>query len=877
MSDLTVLPVTVEHHREPFGIGEATPRVSWVIRTELPDWRQAAYELEIGDRSSGRVDSAESVLVAWGAPPLTSRERRTVRVRVWGEGDTEPSAWSADVVVEAGLLEPADWAAQLIEPLLPEPGGDGEPVALLRREFVLDKPVLRARLYATAHGVYEAEIDGASVGDHVLAPGWTSYRHRLRYQTHDVTRLLSEGVHALGVTLADGWYRGHLGFTGKRQVYGDRTAAFLQLEVDHPDGTRTVVTTDGSWRSTLGAETRADLYKGETVDFRRELPGWSSPGFDDSDWTPVEVGTLDVATLVAPTGPPVRRTETVPVREISFSPSGRTLVDFGQNLVGRIRFALPDGPAGTEITVRHAEVLEHGELGVRPLRKADATDVVVLDGKGPRTWEPRFTFHGFRYAEVTGWPGELHASDLEAVVVHTDLRRTGTFTCSDPDVAKLHENVVWGMRGNFVDLPTDCPQRDERLGWTGDLEAFVPTAAFLYDTSGMLRSWLADLAVEQLEDLGGLVPLYVPWIPLMPFPLSAEAGWGDAAVVVPWTLYQGHGDAGLLADQWPSMTAWLDAFAAAAGERLDFAGVPFMLGDWLDPAAPPDQPGAARTPWPLVASAYLARTARIMAQAAEVVGADGSGYAELAERVAERFRAEYVTATGRVAYPAQTAYALALECDLLLPGQRDHAGRLLAEQVAHDGWHIGTGFLGTPFVTDALVNAGAVASAYELLLQRENPSWLYPVTMGATTVWERWDSMLPDGSINQGEMTSFNHYAYGAVADWLHRTVAGLAPAAPGYRRLRIAPRPGPGITSAGATHETPYGTAAVSWSLEGGTAFSLAVTVPPNTTAQVVLPDGSAPVDVGSGRHSFTATIDEPRPVEKPQLPDFSAPEDHP
>jgi alpha-L-rhamnosidase len=879
MSDLTVLPVTVEHHREPVGIGETAPRLSWVTRTDLADWRQGAYELEVepedGDAwSSGRVDSAESVLVPWGAPPLTSRERRTVRVRVWGEGAAEPSAWSEDVVVEAGLLEPSDWVAELAQPLLPDPGGAGEPVALLRRDFVLDKPVVRARLYATAQGLYEAEIDGAVVGDHVLAPGWTSYRHRLRYQTYDVTDLLGEGRHALGVTLADGWFRGHVGFTGKRHWYGDRTGAFLQLEVDHADGTRTVVTTDGSWRSTLGPETRADIYKGETVDFRRELAGWSTAGFDDADWTPVEVGSLDTATLVAPTGPPVRRTETLPIREISTSPSGKTLLDFGQNLVGRIRFSLPDGPAGTEITVRHAEVLEHGELGVRPLRAADATDVIVLDGNGPRTWEPRFTFHGFRYADVTGWPGELTADALEAVVVHTDLRRTGTFSCSDPDVERLHENVVWGMRGNFVDVPTDCPQRDERLGWTGDLQVFAPTASFLFDASGMLRSWLADLAVEQLEDHDGIVPMYVPFLPLLPFPQQADVGWGDAAVVVPWVLYERTGDVGLLADQWTSMTAWIDVFEKRAGADLDFPEGGFSFGDWLDTAAPPENPAAARTPWQCVATAYLARSARMVAQAAEVLGRDGTRFADLAERAAARFRAEYVTPTGRVAFPSQTAYALALEFDLLTAEQREYAGRLLADQVLKDGFHIASGFLGTPLVTDALTNAGELATAYELLLQRENPSWLYPVTMGATTIWERWDSMLPDGSINAGDMTSFNHYALGAVADWLHRTVAGLAPAAPGYRRLQVEPRPGPGLTSAAATHETPYGTASVAWMLSGGTAFTLDVTVPPNTTAEVVLPDGSAPVQVGSGRHSFSVTIEEPVPVEKPAL--FFNPDDH-
>ncbi|RBY77207.1 alpha-L-rhamnosidase [Geodermatophilus sp. TF02-6] len=872
MSDPSVAPVTVEHHREPLGIGESRPRLSWVVHTDQPEWRQAAYELEIAPSdgepwSSGRVESAESVLVGWDAPPLASRERRTVRVRVWGsvsgEGAAEPSAWSGDAVVEAGLLEPSDWTAQLVQPVLPDDAD--EPVLLLRREFTLDQPVARARLYATAHGVYEAELGGATVGDSVLAPGWTSYRHRLRYQTYDVTDLLGAGANALGVQLADGWFRGYVGFTGGRAHYGDRTGLFAQLEVEHPDGTRTVVTTDGSWRSTPAPTTRAGIYGGETFDARRELPGWSTAGFDDAAWTPVQTGTLDVATLVAPTGPPVRRTQVVPPVAVSASPSGKVLVDFGQNLVGRIRFALPDAPAGTEITVQHAEVLEDGELGTRPLRGARATDVAVLDGNGPRTWEPRFTFHGFRYAQVDRWPAELTRADLEAVVVHTDLRPTGTFTCSDADVTTLHENVVWGMRGNFVDIPTDCPQRDERLGWTSDLAVFVPTASFLYDTAGMLRSWLADLAVEQLEDLDGIVPLYVPWVHLLPFPVQAEAGWGDAAVVVPWTLYQRHGDARVLADQWASMTAWLDAFAGAAGPDLDFAGVPFMLGDWLDPAAPPDRPGAARTPWPLVATAHLARSARITARAAAVLGRDGGEYAALAERAAERFRAEYVTPTGRVAFPAQTAYALALGCDLLTPEQREHAGRLLAEQVAADGWHIATGFLGTPFVTDALTDADEVATAYELLLQRENPSWLYPVTMGATTVWERWDSMLPDGSINPGEMTSFNHYAYGAVADWLHRVVAGLAPAAPGYRRLRIAPRPGPGITSAAATHETPYGPAAVSWTVDGS-AFVLELAVPPNTRAQVALPDGSAPFEVGSGRHTFERTVTVPAPVEQPR-----------
>ena len=771
------------------------------------------------------------------------------------------------------MLDPADWTAQLVQPELPQ--GLDEPALLLRREFVVDRPIVRARLYATAHGVYEAELNGDIVGDQVLAPGWTAYEHRLRYQTYDVTELISEGPNAIGVQIADGWYRGYVGFAGSKEVYGDRLGVFAQLEIEHPDGTRTTIGTDGTWRSTLGPVTRAGIYSGETHDLRRTPNGWSSAGYDDAEWTSVDAGSLDVATLVAPTGPPVRRTQLLPGVEITRSPSGATLVDFGQNLVGRLRAKLPDGPAGTEITFRHAEVLENGELGTRPLRKAAQTDVVVLDGSGRRSWEPRFTFHGFRYAEVPGWPGQLTTADLEAVVLHTDMKPTGTFACSDTDVNRLHANVVWGMRGNFVDVPTDCPQRDERLGWTGDLAVFIPAGAFLYDTAGMLRSWLADLAVEQLAKHDDIVPIFVPFPDITPAgfpPLRAEAGWGDAAVIVPWTLYQASGDAQLLADQWESMTAWIDAFESRAGTDLDFPDGGFMFGDWLDTAAPPENPAAARTPWQCVATAYLARSARIVAQVADVLGHDGSRYAALAERAAQRFRAEYVTPHGRLAYPSQTAYALALEFDLLLPEQRTHAGRLLAEQVLADGFHIATGFLGTPFVCDALTNVGELATAYELLLQRENPSWLYPVTMGATTIWERWDSMLPDGSINPGEMTSFNHYAFGAVADWLHRTVAGLAPAAPGYRKLRVAPRPGPGITSATATHETPYGTAAVSWTLDG-TVFALEVTVPPNAAAEVVLPDDSPPIEVGSGWHSFSCTVPEPQRIPRP-TPPWSPPE---
>jgi alpha-L-rhamnosidase len=856
----TVRPVTVEHHREPLGIGEAAPRLSWIVDTDRAGWAQRAYEIEVSDpdrpgapaSTTGRVASREQVLVPWPADPLTSGERRAVRVRVWGPDD-EPTPWSEPTVLETGLLDPALWQARMVSPVLPPVGADGEPAMLLRGEVHLPGDVVRARLRATAHGVMTLHLNGAPVGEDVLHPGWTSYTHRLRYRTWDVTALLRPGANALGVHLADGWYRGFLGFAGMRDVYGDRTAALVQLEVDHADGRRTVVGTDGTWRSTPGPVTRADLYQGETEDLRRRQPGWDLPGFDAARWDPVVEVPLDLGTLVAPDGPPVRRTAIVRPVAITTSPSGATLVDLGQNLVGRLRLHLPAGHPGRTITLRHAEVLEHGELGTRPLRAARATDEVVLDGTAA-DWEPAFTVHGFRYAEITGWPGELALDDLEAVVVHTDLRRTGTFAVSDPLLDRLHENVVWGMRGNVVDVPTDCPQRDERLGWTGDLQVFAPTATYLYDTAGMLTGWLADLAADQHPD--GNVPVYVPWADVDPHlpPLGAEAGWGDAATVVPWTLYQRHGDTEVLRRQWPSMTAWVEAFAARAGEEIDFPGGGFSFGDWLDAAAPDDQPWAARLPWQAVATAYLARSAQIARDTAEVLGDHEARqrYADLAERAATRYRHEYVTPSGRAAFPSQTAAALAIAFDLLRPEQIAPAGATRAALVAADGFRIGTGFLGTPLVCDALAATGHAATAWRLLLASECPSWLYAVTMGATTIWERWDSMLPDGTINPGTMTSFNHYAFGAVADFLHRRVAGLAPAAPGYRRIRVAPLPTPELTWARTAHDTPYGQAAVRWTLDGED-LAVEVVVPPSVEAEIVLPDGSAPVTVGSGTHRFT------------------------
>lgn len=860
---VTVDAPRIEHHREPLGIGERAPRLSWRIGSAPDGWRQSAYRVELQQRGTTavhEVESAEQVLVDWPGEPLQSRERVGVRVAVQGE-DGAWSAASPATTLEAGLLDPADWVARPVGALRNEnPHSDERRPSLVRRAFEVRGGLVHARLYATAHGVYEAELNGQRVGDDTLSPGWTVYGQRLRYYTYDVTDLMQPGRNALGAWLGDGWYRGRLGWRGGfRNIYGYDQSFLGQLELTYADGTREVVATDLSWRSAPSPILHSGLYDGEDYDAREEQPGWSTAGFDDAAWEDVSERHRDPATLVAPTAPPVRATQEVLPVEVLTGPSGSRILDFGQNLVGRVRIRV-SGPAGTTVTLRTAEVMQDGEIYTRPLRAARSADNYTLAGREIEEWEPRFTFHGFRYVEVTGWPGDLDADAaagaLVARVYHTDLERTGWFESSDPALNRLHENVVWGMRGNFVDIPTDCPQRDERIGWTGDIQVFGPTASTLFDVSGMLSGWLRDVAIEQLPD--GTVPWYVPVIPAVDkwTPLRPGAAWGDVATLLPWTLYERFGDVGVLRAQFDSARRWVDLLERRSGpSRLWNTG--FQLGDWLDPAAPPNDPADALTDRYLVATAYFAKSARTVARMAEVLDLadERAHYDRLADEVVAAFVAEYVNADGTMTSDAQTAYALGLQFDLITDaGMRDAAATRLAQLVHDAGNRIATGFVGTPLVSDALSSGGQVDTAYDLILERECPSWLYQVEQGATTVWERWDSLLPDGTVNPGTMTSFNHYALGAVADWMHRVIAGLAPAAPGYRRIRFAPRPGGGLTSASARQLTAYGEAAISWWIDGEQ-LHVDVAVPVGSEAVLDLP-GAAEETLGAGIHSRTVSI---------------------
>lgn len=729
-----------------------------------------------------------------------------------------------------------------------------EPASYLRKEFSVAEAPKKATLRTTALGLIEPRLNGAVVGDEVLAPGWTSYRHRLAVSSNDVTDQIKIGDNALGVVLGEGWAVGRLGWENRRHHYSDRPAAWFELTLEYDDGRVETIVSDTSVTASHGGVRANSIYDGETFDARMEADGWDLPGFDGSDWVHVEDFEWPLDTLIDPIAPPIRRVEELAPTEVNSTPAGKLVVDFGQNISGWVRLTV-QGERGTTITLRHVEVMVEGEVEPETLRTAEATDRYVLRGGATETWEPRFTFHGFRYVEIDGWPGEFTADAVRAIVVHSDMTRTGWLKTSNPQLNRLHSNAVWSMRDNFVGIPTDCPQRDERLGWTGDINAFAPTAAFLYDVRGVLGSWLRDLAVEQEEK--GFVPWVVPDV--LSTPSSPTALWSDVAVSLPWALYREYGAKQILADAYSSMTTFIRQVAGLLDEN-GLWSTGFQYGDWLDPDAPDDNPAGGKTDRHLVACAYLCRTTREMADAAHILGRadDVVEFEALAVRVREAFRREYVTETGRVVNETATAYALAISFGILDETQTQHAGDRLAAIVAEAGFRISTGFAGTPLVTDALSATGHLEEAYLLLLETKAPSFLYPVTMGATTIWERWDSIRPDGTINPSGMTSLNHYALGAVVDWMHRTVGGLSAIEPGYRHMRIAPQPGGGLTHAELRHAIVQGEVRVSWSIDG-TTVSLTVHIPEGTAAQVALPlhPTAEVLHVGGGEHSWSYEID--------------------
>ncbi|MEV0750635.1 MULTISPECIES: family 78 glycoside hydrolase catalytic domain [Streptomyces] len=872
----------VEFLDDAHGITEPRPRLSWLLPSDCRV--QHAYQLRMGEWDSGKVESGESVLVATGAPPLRSRERRAWQVRVWT--DAGRSDWSAPSWLEAGLLEPEDWQAAWIQPAEETVAAAGErPAHLLRGILTLPGAVTTARAHVTAEGIYELFVNGVRIGDDELTPGFTDYRSTLQVQTYDVGSLLRPGANTVGAVLSDGWFRGVNGMFRDADCFGTRTALLLQMHLTLHDGTEDVFCTDATWTSTTGGITRADLLGGVTADLRAEPVGWTSGVSDARTWTPVTVADTGYDRLAASPAPPVRRTGYRRPLSVSRSPSGAQVADFGENVVGWVRLS-ELGPRGTRLTLIHGEALTpDGEVTRRNLLpdhmppdweeklNPGQVDVVVSAGRTGEVFEPRHATKGFRYVAVEGDLRDLTPDDLTAVVVHTDLRPTGTFRCADERLNRLHEIAVRSFLGNAVDIPTDCPTR-ERSGWTGDWALFVPTAAFLFDVAGFSRKWLRDLATQQFED--GVVPNFVP-DQLGPatrdHPLIGEnlgsAGWGDAAVIVPWEIFRAYGDRELLERQWPSMVAWVERAIRMAREGRHphrAANLPepapheeylwdtgFHFGEWLEPG---DQPGweELRTlDQSAVATAYLRHSSCLLSRIAVVLGreAEAERYREISEHARLAWQTEFVDETGRVQPETQATLVRALAFDLVDADLRPSLAHRLAELVRAVGTRVGTGFLATPHLLPVLAETGYADLAYELLLQNTPPSWMHMLDNGATTVWELWEAIDADGVAHE----SLNHYSKGAVISFLHRFVAGLRvlDEGPGYRRFRVQPCPGSGLTWAEAGHDSPYGRIEVAWRNHGETT-RMRVVVPPGTQAEVRLPDGRR-ADIGPGTALFEWT----------------------
>lgn len=861
-----VVALRVEYATNPLGIDSPKPRFSWQLQDERRAIVQTGYQIQVARTEqelhsshliwdSGRLSSAESNQRVYEGSPLQSAQRYYWRVRVW-DNTGQTSAWSVASYWEMGLLRPTDWKASWIEPAGNENVSTSGPAPMLRGGFRTRGKVKYARAYVTSHGLYELYLNGQRVGDQLFTPGWTSYNKRLQYQTYDITNLLQNGDNAAGAILANGWYRGNIGFSGQSNFYGDRLALLLQINVVYADGREETFGTSDSWRSATGPILKSEIYHGESYDARLEKPGWATPEFDDNNWPRVRVADHRKDLLVAPEGPPVRRIEELKPVKIIKTPAGETVVDMGQNMVGWVRLTCR-GPAGTTITLRHAEVLDkNGNFYVDNLRAAKQTNNYTLKGGGIESFEPHFTFQGFRYVAVDGYPGELSLDSLRGVVIHSDMARTGEFETSTPLINQLQHNIIWGQKGNFLDVPTDCPQRDERLGWTGDAQVFARTAAFNMDVIRFYMKWLKDMSADQLES--GSVPHVIPDV------LSTKgrdaggaAGWADAIVIIPWTVYLTYGDKRVLENQYDSMAKWIEYMRRRAGNDYIWDG-DYHFGDWLAFATTrPDYPGAT-TSKDLIATAFFAHATDLMQRIARILGkeSDAVQYGELFAKVKDAFQKEFVTRTGRVGEDTQTAYVLVLQFDLLPEELRARAAARLAADVRSRG-HLTTGFLGTPYICHVLSRFGYLDEAYLLLNRQQYPSWLYPVTQGATTIWERWDGQKPDGTFQDRGMNSFNHYAYGAVGDWMYSVVAGIEvdELEPGYKHILIQPQPGRGFTRARASHASLYGTVSSAWQLNNQE-FQLVAQVPPNTHATVRLPgavlaavmEGGKALAVGNG-----------------------------
>jgi alpha-L-rhamnosidase len=832
-----------EYRTDPAGIDENQPRLSWRVESSQRDERQTSFRILVAsspDRlnrdegdlwDTGEIQSNETIGTPYAGAALTSGEHCFWKVRVW---DQEGQAsWSVPGTWSMGLLTAEDWKAEWI-------GYDAArlnldrvkdvnylpPTPYLRTTFIADRPVARATLYTSALGMMEAHLNGQRVSEDFFSPGWTDYSKRADYRAYDVTQSVRPGRNALGAILADGWYAGYLGYHGDRDSYGKFPRVRMQLLIDYVDGTKAVVGTRPDWKAATGPVLEADLLKGETYDARRELTGWDEPEFPDDGWKPVVADSEVHPLMQAHPGPPVRVIAEFRAKSIHEPTSGVFVLNLGQNFAGIARLKVSGAP-GQRITLRFAERLNpDGTLYTTNLRTATATDTYICKGVGKETWEPRFTYHGFQYIEVTGLKQAPSEDTVVGLALSSDTPVAGSFECSDPMLNQLHSNIYWTQRANFIDIPTDCPQRDERLGWTGDAQVYVRTATLNCDVEAFFTKWLVDLD-DDGQRADGDLPMVAP------VKVAGDDGgpaWADAGVICPWTIYLAYGDRRILERHYTAMARFIAFCKNRSKPDLLPPDKYHCFGDWLSIKAD--------TPKDVIYMAYFAYSTRLTARAAEALGktADAARYNELFAQIKAAFNRAFVADDGRVSGDTQAGYVLALAMDLLDGERATLAGQHLVKNIAQRGWHLSTGFIGTKDLMLVLSKIGRNDVAYRLIHNDTFPSWGFSIKQGATTTWERWDGWTPEKGFQDPGMNSFAHYSFGAVYQWMVENIGGIRSDGPSYRHIVISPQMDGQLSHATTRYDSIRGTIETAWERQGSQ-FSLKVKVPANTTATVYLP----------------------------------------
>ncbi|MBM7570571.1 alpha-L-rhamnosidase [Aquibacillus albus] len=830
----------------PLGFEYDRLTLSWVTKVEETDKSlfQSAAQVQIATDAdltyiifdSGKRDDINR-LAFQPDIQLKPRTRYYWQVTIWGEHDEQ--ATSSIAWFETGKIDES-WQGKWITPDL-----DKEVHPLLRKNFTLPSDVVTARAYVCGLGIYQLEINGSRISDEYFAPGFNAYDFWLQYQTYDVTDLLTNGDNAIGIMLGNGWYKGRFGFDGGyHELYGDTFAAIVELVVTLADGTTKVIGSDRDWKSAASPIAFSGIYDGEVYDANKERTNWSTANFDDSDWTGVHETTVDTEEFQARLSLPVKIKEERKPIEIIHTPAGETVLDLGQNMTGWVRFKAK-AAKDEKLKLQYGEILQNGNFYNENLRTAKAEYTYISDGS-EREVQPHFTFYGFRYVKLTGFPEDISIDDFTGCVMYSDIEETGRIETSNPLVNQLFKNAMWGQKGNFLDVPTDCPQRDERMGWTGDAQIFASTACYNMYSPAFYNKYMYDLREEQ-KRIGGSVPFIVPTIKPENDPGfvtgNGSAAWGDAATIIPWTLYMHYGDKALLEEQFDTMKDWVDYI-----KRLDdetgsnrLWRVNFHFGDWLalDGKDPAGLMGGTDPFY--IASAYYCYSATLVAKAANVIGktAIEKEYNQLAEEIKEAIYNEYFTANGSSAIPTQTAMVVALYMDLIPESKRPRLIEDLKVKLLDDGLHLNTGFVGTPYLCHVLSENGLNDFAYTLLLNEDYPSWLFAVKQGATTIWERWNSVLEDGSISGTGMNSLNHYAYGSIAEWMYRHMCGINPAeqSPGFQKMTLTPKPNGQLSYAKASVESASGYIESGWELKADGSLIFSFVVPFDTTAELVLP----------------------------------------